>query len=325
MDTFADNLDSYNDSYASRRRRKRIVRLGLSAVALVVVAIGAWLAVSYAARSGPVGKPKVADRKVLLAAWESRDYETVNKLATDSLEAEPLDPMFLTFRGFSSFYLGARESDLEARSVWMDSAVSALRKAKAAGSRGQAALKVDYVLGKAYYFKGPDYMDAARIALESAYKGGFRASDLSEYLALVYGANGMHKESLAFFEAAMLENPGSDSIVLAAAKAYLDSGDKLKSLALAEAALAMTKDLFIAERCRFILAEIAQDEKNWEKALAEYGAILEVNDESADAWFQTGMVYGETGDLLKARAAWRKAVSIDPMHAGARQKLSERQ
>ena len=110
----------------------------------------------------------------------------------------------------------------------------------------------------------------------------------------------------------------------AAAAAFVEAGDAAKGERLAAAALESTSDDFLAERGRFLLADIYRGNGRPDDALAQYEAIKALNGESADAWFYEGLVYSEAGDPIKARAAWRKAVSIDPMHTAARQKLSER-
>ena len=43
---------------------------------------------------------------------------------------------------------------------------------------------------------------------------------------------------------------------------------------------------------------------------------------SADAHYGLGVVYELQGDMIKARAEWRKALKFDPLHIKTRAKLN---
>jgi tetratricopeptide (TPR) repeat protein len=215
------------------------------------------------------------------------------------------------------------EGDGEKRSAFMDEAVFAIRKALI-DQRAPLRPEATYILGKAYFHKGVDYYnDSIAYLLESAELGYSRA-DTWEYLALAARGAGRIQESLGFFDKAMSSKAGSAELTLAAASAYQAAGDAGRTEALALEARAATDDEYLAERCDFLLGDVYRNTGRHDEALARYASIREKNPQSADAWYYEGLVLIETGDPIRARAAWRKAISIDPMHASARLKLSER-
>ena len=76
-------------------------------------------------------------------------------------EHRPLDPFRLVLRGFASFYPGVGETDGEIRIRYMDDAVFLPSEGPDFLFRTVHGPRYLYVLGKAYYQKGPYYMDEA--------------------------------------------------------------------------------------------------------------------------------------------------------------------
>ncbi|MCK7486181.1 MAG: tetratricopeptide repeat protein [Bacillus subtilis] len=116
----------------------------------------------------------------------------------------------------------------------------------------------------------------------------------------------------------------TDLLLLAAARAYIQHGSRDKAEIAALEALSITEDSLVREKSRFLLGELYLGRKDYKMAEEQHNLILEMNPESADAHYHLGMIWQEKGDPVRARAAWRKAVSLDPMHTAARQKLAER-
>ncbi|HPE87895.1 MAG TPA: tetratricopeptide repeat protein [Spirochaetia bacterium] len=308
------------DPYLRKRRRRRLLIGSAVILGVAACAVGASFGVSAIASAR--SSPKVSQEDVL-GLWAAKDYLAVAQACEVSLSVDPLDPFYLLFDGFASFYLGLAETDGELRGARMDDAIFSIRKALIAPDTPLRP-EASYVLGKAYYHKGVDYYNEAIDYLNESASLGYYQSDTWEYLALAARGAGRLAESLAYFDKAVELKPDSPELSLAAASAFVDAGDAAKGERLAAAALESTTDDFLAERSRFLLADIYRKSGRPDDALAQYEAIKALNGESADAWFYEGLVYSEAGDPIKARAAWRKAVNIDPMHAAARQKLSER-
>ena len=64
-------------------------------------------------------------------------------------------------------------------------------------------------------------------------------------------------------------------------------------------------------------------EGDYEGAQKEFEAILAKNENSADAHYGMGLIYESQGDLVKARAEWRKTLRIQVNHSGALEKIQQ--
>ena len=320
MNDYSHGSSRTSDPYLKKLRQKRLASGIAVLAATAIVATVAILVISdiVAKKSVPV-----ASQEAIVALWAEQDYQSVSAACDASLEIKPLDPFYLSFKGFSAFYLGLSESDGEKRAARMDEAIFAIRKALI-DEKAPLRAEASYVLGKAYFHKGMDYYNEAVDYIEESVSLGYSRADTWEYLALATQGIGMVEKSISYFEKALAGKPGSPELMLAAASATATAGNSTRAEALAREALSTTNDDYLAERCSFLLGDIYRKTGRLEEALARYEAIKTINPQSADAWYYEGLVLQESGDPIKARASWRKAISIDPMHAGARLKLSER-
>lgn len=319
MDAFPSTLN--NNDHRHGRRRKRLPRvLILLLVVILVLALGFGL--RAAIQAGLARKSEAPSAEQLIASWDAKKYEEVAALSRKGLDYRPLDPLYLVLGGFAEFYRGIGETDGEVRGKYMDDAVFSLRKALTSRSVPFKA-QVLYVLGKAYYHKGPYFMDEAVKFLESSVTEGYTATDTLEYVAVAYSNLGEFEKSVIAFEQA-LSLGKSDLLLLAAARAYLHTEQKDKAETAALEALSITEDSLVREKSRYLLGELYFARGDYNQAENQYKLVLEMNPESADAHYYLGIIWQERGDPIRARAEWRKAVSLDPMHTAARQKLAER-
>ena len=106
--------------------------------------------------SGASGRP--VSKSLILRDWEAKNWDKVLSESKASLQASPLDPFYLAFSGLASFYKGSELPDGEERAALMDDTVIALRKTLVVtsrpGIRKVPRADLEYVLGKACYFKG---------------------------------------------------------------------------------------------------------------------------------------------------------------------------
>ncbi|HTX71891.1 MAG TPA: tetratricopeptide repeat protein [Rectinemataceae bacterium] len=321
MESLSRTLDTYTGSYLVRRRRKRLaILLAVCAASIAGAAIIIELSRSGVLHARSASRP--VPKQELLAAWNVKNWDKVIAGCTSSLDSAPLDPFYLMFKGFSSFYKALELPEGDDRTSLIDNSVATLRKALATGRRLPRA-EVDYVLAKAYYQKGPSYLDESVKYMEAALAGGYKASDSREYLAMAYAGLGDKTKSVQNFQAA-LEQSRAELLLLAAAKAYDDSGDAATAESLLLEALASGKDALVDEKCHFLLGDIYRSQGQGPKAEEQYNQILEKNQDSAEAHYRLGLVYQDRGETVRARAEWRKAVSIDPTNAAAREKLTEK-
>jgi tetratricopeptide (TPR) repeat protein len=313
---------AYNDPYLKRRKRRRIILVLLIVLLGGLLAAGLAYAIPQIEKRIPQRDAAVPKTRVL-ELWSARDYPAVLAACEHSLQIAPLDSFYLAFKGFALFYSGMAEPDSELRVSWIDDSIFAMRRSLI---DGEPELRADtlYILGKAYYHKGSDYLDNAIANLDAAMEAGSKASDIWEYMALASYQAGMIEQSVDYFAQAIAFSPGSAELLLAAALANFEAGHLSRAEGLAIDAAGMASDAYLKERCMFLLGDIYRDTGRLAEALHRYETIKTNNPESADAWYYEGLVYQQMDEAIMARASWRRAVAIDPMHPGARQKLAER-
>lgn len=313
----------YADSSLSRsmKARRRLLFVVAAASATLVIGLGAALSKAVFDQSRMSGKGLLS-RKQIQKAWDQKDYQRVYGACRAALEKSPVDSYYLTFLGFSSFYLGVSQISDEEKMKYLDDAVASLRKALVK-ARVPMKREIHYVLGKAYFQRGFYYQDQAVKYLELALAERMRADDIFEYLAMAYFSLGDNDRSVEYFEKAMAQHP-SDQLYIAMSSALLKAGKKTEATGLLEKAIELTKDVAAEEKARFALCDILIQDGNYDKAEEQLNAVLAKDDQSADAHYQLGIIYQKTGDSARARAEWRKAVKIDPMHQASRLKLSEK-
>lgn len=72
-----------------------------------------------------------------------------------------------------------------------------------------------------------------------------------------------------------------------------------------------------------ITAEYYLSTGKYAQALNVLAAVLKRHPESADAYTYTGFAYAKLGDMKRATANYRKALTIEPAHLGANRYMAE--
>ena len=266
---------------------------------------------------------KVAAKSKVLETWSSGDKEATLAMTRDSLAALPLDPFFLSFNGIAAYYASSDKAEGDEKQSLLDEAVFSLRKALAAGGKIPVKAQVEYVLGKSYLRKGLPWYDLAAIYLLKSKTDGYAGNDTEQYLGLAYAGLQDHGKAVQHFEIA-LKNDTSDILMLSAAVSYKELGDMEKTAELLSRVTESATDAVIVQKARFMLGEIAMKKGDFKQAEKIFQTIIGTDPRSADAWYQMGLVCEALKDPIRARAAWRKATSIDPNNIEARKKLAER-
>jgi tetratricopeptide (TPR) repeat protein len=275
-------------------------------------------------------------KKELLALWESGAYAEAFEFSRQELSKKPLDYLALTINGFSAYQLGIAQINSLDTLKFIDQCVWSLRKAllaKQVSNRGELC----YVLGKAYYHKGPAFADLAAAFLEQAQTLSFRARDINEFLGLSYARVRDYRSSIAAFAQVLApqdEAGPSDLLLISIARSYMALGD-IEGEAPQDEYLAMAKPYLI--RCietsrdintittgRLLYAEILTQEGSAGKAEEEYQLVLEETGGNAEAYYRLGELYANRGETARAWAEWRRAIRVDPAHKKARQRLIDR-
>jgi tetratricopeptide (TPR) repeat protein len=314
--------------------RKQTLYTVLVAV-VVIISIGLLL-VFLIPWSNKVGNEK----NELAQLWDAGSYDEAFRVSGEMLEDKPLDYFLLMFHGFSSYQLAIAQINNFDTLSYIDTCIWSLRKALLSKERGTDG-RVQYVLGKAYYYKGFGFADLAVKFLEEARRASYTAKDIPEYLGLSYAALQDYRNSVAAFTLAL--DPGdeveipeeagaagaskdmrypSDLLLLSIARSYLALEDVDTAHAYLQRCVDISRDSRTMVVARLLLGSILSKQGDVKGAEAQYMAILSEGGENAEAHYQLGELYAGGGDPIRARAEWRKAYGIDPSHKPTRVRLN---
>lgn len=258
------------------------------------------------------------------AQWKKYDYQGVFDTTSVLFEKKILNNTVLTYRGYAAFKLATSSLDANDSQFYINECIKCLRIALM-NAKPKTVPQIKYVLGKAYFQKNIIcsyyyYADLVVKYLEEARALGYKADDIPELLGISYGDLGMPHESIASFCDALLVRE-SDFLLLSIAKQYY----KLKQLSAAKQYLfqitSRANDDSILLESQTLLGKIYLEEENIDEAKVMFEAVLSKNENSADAHYGLGVVYEKSGDLVKARAEWRKTTKIDSNYEEALKKV----
>jgi tetratricopeptide (TPR) repeat protein len=310
--------------YGIRVRRKQTIHAILAVILVgLLISSGILVFIGWGNRLGN-------EKKELTKLWEDGSFEEIFELSLAQLEIQPMDYFLLTLHGFSAYQLAVAQISSYDIQAYIDACIWSLRKAILC-KEGPGDMRVHYVLGKAYYYKGVAYADMAVKFLEAAKEGNYPACDLPEYLGLAYASVHDYRNSVAAFSLALApEEEGmdkdaeapSDLLLLSIARSYWALEEPDTARAYLVRCVETSGDSNILVAARLLLGEIYGKSGDVPGAETQYLAILKEGDENAEAHFQLGELYAAGGDPTRARAEWRKAIRIDPAHGQARTRLN---
>jgi len=282
---------------------------------LIVASLGISWGVSVLSHRVTVGPSQVN----VLELWNNGSYDEILANGKEELARLPLDPGTLVFSGFAAFHKGVAEVSVEKKLPLINQSIVSLRKALLLPNVPLQP-EIHYILGKAYFHKGKFYADLAIEHLLKAREMGYSASDMNEYLGLAYSLVARFSEASEFFLKAVEKAP-SDLLLWTLGQTYFQMQRYDDAVRYLELSIDKTKDRALEQRCRFLLGEIFTKTKQYPLAQAEYETILDKNANSADAHFYLGEIALAQGNKEGARAEWRRAFKIDPLHFNANQRL----
>ena len=252
--------------------------------------------------------------------WKNKDYEAVYGKTETILKKHPFDGEALAMHGFSAYYIFAEQNDFSVSYPYLNDCILHLRQAIRRVNSSEKP-KIAYMLGKAYYQKGYYYADLAVKYLDYAKNSGVTAHDLPEFLGMSASLLGDAEKAIEAFTLALAENP-SDLLLIALAENYIKIYDEKNAKLYLFETIEKTKDTLLELKCRYLLGSLFLDDGDINGAEQEFNSILEKDETSADAHYGLGVVFEIRGDLIKARAEWRKALKLNPLHEKTRIKLN---
>lgn len=306
-------------AFSSAERRSSSSRLRLS---IVVVLLAAAVGLFFWQRVNIRGLfSRAEEPRSLQLLWDAQRYEEIRLQTAAILADAPTDQRALTFHGFAQFYLSTGVFTLEEKLPYIDAAISTLRMAQLLAPRG-ALSQIEYVLGKAYHFKGRYYADLTIEYLERSIESGYMGADTHEYLGLAYSTLANYEKSADYFQLA-IDQEATDMRFLALAQAHINAGNTAEGETYLLQTIGKTEDGVVEQRARYLLAKIYGDVGRLAEAESEYHAIIDKNPRAADALYFLGEIRLKLGKPIEARAYWRDALIIDPNHYGARLRYYE--
>ncbi|PIE97577.1 MAG: hypothetical protein CR988_07590 [Treponema sp.] len=296
------------------KNSKHAFRISLIIFIFTVLVLSVFLFLRYRKKHSSLPSPnEIADM------WNEQRYADVYDASAQILAKEPLNAEILAIHGFSSYYLFSEETDKSLGYTYLSDCIASLRKALIYVPEKEKQ-RISYILGKAYYHKGYFYSNLALKYLDIAYEGDEKFDDLPEFRGMSASLLKLPQKAISAFTEALEDNP-SDLVLFALAQNYLAINDTSNAKMYLSETIKKTEDILLEIDARYLLGTIFIDEGDIKKAEQEYLAILDKNANSANAYYGLGLIYEIKGDLVKARAKWRKALKIDPLHADTRMKL----
>ncbi len=300
--------------------RTAIVRLLVVGLVLAAMTGGALL-VLHALDVTPVG---IRRRNTeLLQLWNDGHYDEVLRAAQAILDDEPVDAEALTFGGFAHFYVGLALSERSEQLEHFHRAIILLRRALHVPYASLAAER-DYVLAKAYYHRGDEYVDLTVYYMERALERTYDAPDSRTYLGLAHAILGDHEQGVRWFEAALehAEPDEQTAIRVRAADSYVQLDRYAEARETLLPVIDEPGDESLVLIARNKLAHIEILDRRWDVAARLLSETIELFPQSADAYYYLGIVYEETDRGVQARNLWRTARDIDPDHTDALMRLA---
>ncbi|MDR2073661.1 MAG: tetratricopeptide repeat protein [Spirochaetaceae bacterium] len=263
------------------------------------------------------------EKRELLRNWETGSYSEVYEKSRDKLAGKPMDAFFLTMHGFASYQMAVSQIKNAGALEYINECIWSLRKVLLEKNTDQEG-RLRYVLGKAYYVKGPLYADLAVKYLEAAKSVSFAAGDLSEYLGLAYVAVKDYRKSIEALSASLKpqDEANSDLLLLSIAQAYMGLEDWDSARAYLIQCAERSKDAGIVLKSRFLLGKVLNSLGNTDEAITTLNAVLETGGESAEVAYELGEIFASQGDTTRARAAFRRALRADHTYLPAQARLN---
>ena len=310
-----------DDQNIFKRKSRLVKNLTISLCILCAITIASFFII----RLVQTKMSKLPTFHTLTKEWKAYDYSGVYETSRLILQKKPFSNKALTYHGYASFYLGVSQLDTSLAQNYLDESINCIRLSML-NARRSLMPQLEYMLGKAYFYKNTIssyyYSDLAVKYLLLAKKKGYKADDISEYLGLSYAALDMTMDSISAFTEALLVRE-SDTLLLSIAEQYYKAGQKQASEQYLYRIASSSKNEELILKSRVLLGNIYLDEEKYSDAENEFNAVLEKNENSADAYYGLGVLYEKQGDLVKARAQWRNALRVQVNHAGALKKMAE--
>lgn len=264
-----------------------------------------------------VGNTK--DEISILDLWNQGEYANVARIAEERLRVSPMDRDALLYAGYSRFFLAVSKISAEERITDLDKSILHLRRLKARGDILHPE-RVDYVLGKAYLFKGIYWADLSVHYLTLSLENGYEAEDSYEYLGRAYSAIGDLQRALEWYERAAESHP-TDRLLITLGEEAFRLGKYNIAAEYYRRAIEGTRDESLKKRGLSQLGQLYYDVGNYIMAREVLETLVGMEPGNADYQFLLAETYHELGQNKEARKTWFTVTRINPEHVGALRRL----
>ena len=257
------------------------------------------------------------EKRTLLKYWEEGSWELAYQKSLEGLAAKPMDPFFLMMNGFSAYQTALAQVSFSDAIEYIDTCIISLRKVLLEKNTDKDG-RIRYVLGKAYYVKGPEYADLAIKYLEDAKALSFSAGDLNEYLGLAYASLQDYRSSIEAFSASLDPTQNTEEsalLLLYIAQSYMGLEDWESARAYLMRCAAVSRDIDLTIRSRLLLGQTLVNSGNPDGAVDVFESVLEIGGENAEALYELGEIYFARDETTRARAFWRRSRAANPNFA----------
>jgi len=260
---------------------------------------------------------EASEKRSLLRYWEEGSWELAYQKSLEGLEIKPMDTFFLMMNGFAAYQTALAQVSLSDAMEYIDICIISLRRVLLDRNTDKDG-RIRYVLGKAYYVKGPEYADLSIKYLEEAKALSFSAGDLNEYLGLAYAALQDYRSSIEAFSASLDPTQNTEEsalLLLYIAQSYIGLEDWENARTYLMRCAAVSRDIDLTIRSRLLLGKTLVNSGNPDGAVEIFESVLEIGGENAEALYELGEIYFARDETTRARALWRRARAANPNFA----------
>lgn len=299
--------------------RKRPLRLLAAVIAVSLAGALVYLSISRSARLFRQRSENTGEVISISALWDDGRYGEVAAIAESRLLSDPMDHDALLFAGYARFFLAISRLSAAERNADLNASIGYLRLLKARGDTPNPE-RVDYVLGKAYLYKGTFWADLAVGYLKASLDAGYEASDIYEHLGRAHSELGQRARALEWYETAARSNP-TDRLLITLGEEAFTLGSYDRAAEYYRMAIDATRDESLEKRGLSQLGQLYYDVGNYTTARGVLESLVEMEPGNENYQFLLGEIYHELGMTAEARRAWHAAARINPRHIGALRRL----
>lgn len=259
-------------------------------------------------------------KKYNMKLFANKEYVDLVKKLDIELKKNPFNVENLLYEGYCYLLLGEDEKNIERRKKYFSLSLSSLRKAMAIGVYDKNELNLFFSIGKIYYYMGDAYYKIAINYLEKSLKLGNKRKDLFYILGLTYSNIGKYEDAIKYYNES-LKIEDDVLVTLAIGITYSKNNDFNNAKKFIEKVINTTNEPKIKEKSLFIMGQILFDQQQFNESEKYFQKVIEMNENSANAFFYLGEIFLSYGDKVKARSYWRKTLDIDPSHIRALKRI----